>query len=67
MADSDFSGKGSTKVEEKFKGTNWPSWSLEMKSIFYHLRVDELIYHRKPRPVRPLDATTAERIIQEKA
>ena len=60
MADSDFSGKGSTKVEEKFKG----SWSLEMKSIFYHLRINELIYDRKPRPVRRLDVTTAEGIIQ---
>ena len=43
MADSDYSSKGSTKVEEKFKGTNWPTFGLEVKFIFYHLRVDELI------------------------
>ena len=68
MADTGYEGvKGSTKVEEKFKGRHWPTFSLEMKSIFYHLRADELLYDRKPRPVRPLDATTAEGIIQEKA
>ena len=58
MAVSDYCSKGATKVEEKFKGTSWSTFSLEMKSIFYHLRVDELIYDRKPKPVRPLDATT---------
>ena len=35
MADSEFSHKESIKVEEKIKGTNWPTFSLEMKSIFY--------------------------------
>ena len=67
MADADYVSKGSTKVEEKFKGTNWPTFSLEMKSIFYHLRVDELIYERKARTARSLDNTTPEGKVQEKA
>ena len=66
MADSEFSHKGSTKVEEKFKGTNLATFSLEMKSIFYHLRCDRLIYDKKPRPVRHVDAFSPEWRIHEK-
>ena len=68
MADIGYEGsKGSTKVEEKFKGTSWPAFSLEMKCVFFFLRVNELIYERKPRRADAAHPMFAEGVIHDKA
>ena len=60
---SDSIGKGTAKVDEKFKGTNWPTLSLELQTVLVHLRCDDLIVEKKPRPADPADATTPAGII----
>ena len=60
---SDSICKGTAKVDEKFKGTNWPTFSLELQTVLVHLRCDDLIVKKKPRPADPADATTPAGII----
>ena len=55
------------KVDEKFKRTNWPTFSLELQTVLVHLRCDDLIVERKARPADPPDATTAAGIIAANA
>ena len=60
-------GKGTAKVDEKFKGTNWPTFSLELQTVLVHLRCDDLIVEKKPRPADPPHATTPAGIIAANA
>ena len=67
MADtwSDTIGKRSSRVDEKFKGTNWPTFRLELQTVLVHLRCD-VIKDRKPNPADPADATTPAGIVAAK-